>query len=279
MKEKAYAKINLFLDVVGKRLDNYHNLEMIMAPIDIFDELHFKKTDDKSIEIKSDRKITEKKEDNLVYKVAQYIMDKHSIDGGLEVEIKKKIPIAAGLAGGSADAAATLRGLNRLFKLKYSKEDLADIGEMFGSDIPHCVYNKLCIARGKGEEIVFLNKKLKMPVLIICPDIEVSTKAVFETVKMNQVKHRKITTMSNAIYNQNKVLITQSLYNALEPFSFGLFKEIKTLKDEINAMGVDGVLMSGTGPTIFVLDRDKEKLQDIEEKYQEKYYVELTKVK
>lgn len=279
MKEKAYAKINLFLDVVGKRLDNYHNLEMIMAPINVYDELCFKKTQEASIKIKSTRKITEKTEDNLVYKVAKYIIDKHSIDGGLEIEIKKDIPIAAGLAGGSADAAATLRGLNRLFKLKYSKKDLADIGEKFGSDIPHCVYNKLCIARGKGEEIVFLNKKINMPVLIVCPDIEVSTKAVFETVKMDQVEHKKITTMSNAIYNQNKALISQSLYNALEPFSFSLFEEIKTLKDEISTMGVDGVLMSGTGPTIFVLDKNKEKLQEIKDKYQGKYYVELTKIK
>ncbi len=279
MKEKAYGKINLFLDIVGKRLDNYHNLEMIMAPIDIYDELVFKKSKQPGIRISSDKEITKNPEDNLVYQVIAYMMEQHNINSGVEVTITKHIPIAAGLGGGSADAAAALRAMNRLFKLKYSKEALSTLGEKFGSDVPYCVHNKLCIARGKGEELVFLDRKLNLPVLIISPNIKVSTKQVFETVKMDQVQHRKITAMSNAIYNANCPLVKQNLYNALEPFSFKLFETIKTLKDELLDSGAEGVLMSGTGPALFVLDQDQEKLKQLQLKYRDKHYTKLTKIK
>jgi len=279
VKEKAYAKLNLHLDIVGKRVDGFHDLEMIMAPVRLHDVLTFKKKTEPGIMLTSSKEITDKPEDNLVYAVASYMLETLDIDSGLEIHIEKNIPIAAGMAGGSADAAATLRGINKLFKLRISLERLAQIGERFGADVPYCVHNRLCIARGKGEKLFFLDRKLNIPVLLITPPIHVSTKAVFESVSTTEFKPVKITTMSNAIYNKNYELITSSLHNSLEPFSFRIFEEIGTLKEEIEAFGVDGVLMSGTGPTVFVIDKDKEKLHTLFEKYVDKHSVNLTRIK
>lgn len=277
IKEKASAKVNLFLDVLGKRLDNFHDLEMVMVSLKLHDTLHFSKRDDKNIVIHSDKTITENDEDNLIYKIAKHLMDLYKLDSGVEIHIEKRIPIAGGLAGGSADAAATLRGLNRLFKLKLSLDQLADIGLEFGADIPFCVHNRLCIARGKGEKLFFLKRNLKIPVLLVTPPIEVSTKTVFNHVNMDRIQNVKITNMTNAIYNKNYDLLVQKLHNALEPFSFELFPQIKALKDELEAYEPDGLLMSGSGPTIVVFDKDMHKLKGIADKYRESYTVHLTK--
>ncbi len=279
MKEKAYAKINLHLDVVAKRMDDFHDLEMVMAPVALHDELTFKKLKEDRIKLITSKHITDNPEDNLVYKVASYVKDSYSIREGVEIYIEKNIPIAGGLAGGSADAAATLRALNKLFKLKLSLDQLAEIGEIFGADIPYCVYNQLCIARGKGEQLYFLKQKLNIPILLITPNIEVSTGKVFSHVDMNQMKPIKITTMSNAIYNKNYELIAKSLYNALEPITFSLFPEIEHLKDKVKKQDVDGVLMSGSGPSLLVMDKEKEKLTLLEKQFGNDHYVKLTKIK
>jgi len=279
MKEKAYAKINLHLDVVDKRVDDFHDLEMVMATIDLYDELHFKKLDEDVIRVSSNKEITDNVEDNLVYRIAKHLKETFGIKQGVEIHIEKKIPIAGGLAGGSADAAAALRGLNKLFKLKLSSEQLANIGEMFGSDIPFCVHNKLCIARGRGEQLFFLKRKLNIPVLIITPDLHVSTGEVFSHVDLSRIQNVKITSMTNAIYNKNEALIARNLYNALEPITFSLFKEIKALKTEILEAGPTGVLMSGSGPTLFVMDENRDLLESLAEKYRDRHFVELTKIK
>ncbi len=279
LKEKAYAKINLFLDVLAKRDDFYHDLEMVMAPIALHDTLRFTKTEKADIEIISNIKITERKEDNLVYRVAHFMMETFQLDAGLKIIIDKQIPMAAGLAGGSANAAATLRGINRLFKLNLSLQKLAEIGAQFGSDIPYCIYNRLCIARGKGEQLFFLKNTLKAPVLIVVPPLEVSTKKVYETVDMKEVNNRKITTMTNAIYNRNYSLMVQELYNALEPFTFTLFPEVKKLKETIAAFNVEGVLMSGSGPALFVFHKDKNQRTEIINSLPNETRVIMTKIK
>ncbi len=279
VKEKAYAKINLFLDVLSKREDNFHNLETVMAPIEFHDTLVFEKTSRDSIEIISNVTITEKPQDNLVYQVAEFMLKEYGINRGVKITIDKQIPIAAGLAGGSADAAATLRGLNKLFKLKLSLQELEKLGEQFGSDVPYCVYNKLCIARGKGEQLFFLKNALKCPVLIIVPHFKVSTKEVYHSVKMDEVPIQKITRMSNAIYNQNYELMTKELYNALEPFAFKLFPDLQKLKEDIMRFSLDGVLMSGSGPAIFIFHKNKKDLLEIQNAFTGKNTVILTKIK
>ena len=158
VKEKGYAKINLFLNVVGKRLDGYHELEMVMAPLRLHDVLTFTKNSTGEISVSSNKKIVENEKDNIVYKVAEFLQEEFSVVNGVDITIEKNIPLAGGLAGGSADAAATLRGLNKLWKLNLSLNDLAKLGLEFGADIPFCVYNKMAIAKGVGEDLSFFKK-------------------------------------------------------------------------------------------------------------------------
>lgn len=279
VREKAYAKINLFLDVLGKRVDFFHELEMVMAPIELHDVLTFKKNTTNTININSNVHICDDPKDNLVYKISEYIISTYNISSGVDITIDKNIPLAAGLAGGSADAAATLRGLNKLFKLKLSLDQLAKIAEIYGADIPYCVYNKLCIARGKGEDLFFLNKKLNFPILLITPPILVSTKAVYQSVDLELIKNVRITGMTNAIYNKNYELIIHELHNALEPFTLKLFKEVQVLKDQIKAFNPDGYLMSGSGPTFFVFSKNKTLLEEMKVHFSENNRAIITKIK
>lgn len=279
LKEKAYAKVNLFLNVTGKRLDGYHDLEMVMASIDLFDVLTFELLKTKEIIIESNIEITKKIEENLVYKIAKSIQEDFSIEYGVKIYITKNIPIAAGLAGGSADGAATLRGLNKLWKLKLSLNELSKIGIEFGADIPFCLYNKLCIAKGKGEEILFIEKRLKLPILLINPNIKISTKEVFSKLSEKDMGIRKISGISAGIYNCNFELIERELYNALEKTAFLIEPKIKEIKNKILELGVNGVLMSGSGATIFVISKDKSKLEEILDIFNESYFTKLTKIR
>jgi len=279
IKEKAYAKINLFLNVVKKRFDGYHDLEMVMAAIDLFDVLTFQKNDTKDIIINSNIEITSNLEDNIVYKAAKLLKTKFSIDQGVTINIEKKIPIAGGLAGGSADAAATFRGLNKFWKLKLSLDEMAKLGLDLGADIPFCIYNKLCVARGKGEELLFLENRLKMPILLIYPNIKMSTKEVFSKIKTEQIKERKINDMTSAIYNSNCELMIRELHNSLESIAFEMEPEIEKIKAEMIDLGLDGVLMSGSGSTVFGVSKDKTKLQYVYKIMNEDYFKLLTKIR
>lgn len=279
IKEKAYAKINLYLNVVSKRVDNYHDLEMVMASLELHDVLTFENTDSKEVVIYSDKQITKQIEDNLIYKVAKHLQDKYNINKGVLITLNKNIPIAAGLAGGSADAAATLRGLNKLWKLKLKNETLAEIGLEFGSDIPFCIHNKLCVAKGRGEELVFLKQKLKMPILLVNPNIPVSTKEIFEELDLNAIKENKISDMTNAIYNQNFDLVAQALFNALEIPAFEKHEEIKTLKNHLIETGADGVLMSGSGSSVFAMIKSKEKMKYIFNTIRDDYFKMFTRIR
>ena len=272
-------KINLFLNVTAKRIDGFHDLEMVMAAIDLFDVLSFKRLKTKKIIVKSNVQITKNVEDNLVYKIAKGLQDDFNVDFGVEISIKKNIPIAAGLAGGSADGAATLRGLNKLWKLELSLDDLSAIGKNYGSDIPFCIYNKLCIARGRGEEIVFLDKKLRLPVLLINPNVRIATSEVFSKVKKEELVVRKITNMTSGIYNGNLDIIENELFNSLEKYAFEIEPNILDIKNQIRELGVKGVLMSGSGATIFAISKDKKKLNQISEVFNDLYFKKLTKIR
>jgi 4-diphosphocytidyl-2C-methyl-D-erythritol kinase len=279
LKEKAYAKVNLFLNVTGRREDGYHDLEMVMASVDFFDLLTFELLKTKEIIVESNVEITTDIEENLVYKIAKSIQEDFEIEYGVKIYITKNIPIAAGLAGGSADAAATLRGLNKLWKLDLSLDELSKIGIKFGADIPFCIYNKLCIAKGKGEELLFINKGLKFPILLINPNVKVSTKDVFTKLPIEDIGIRKINDMAAGIYNCNFELIEKELFNALEKTAFAIEPKIEEIKNKILGLGVDGVLMSGSGATIFAISKDKNKLKTIMDVFSESYFTKLTKIR
>lgn len=279
VKEKAYAKINLFLNVLSKRVDNYHDLEMVMASLELHDILTFEQNANNDIIINSDKHITTNQEENLVYKIAKHIQTQYNIPFGVTININKNIPIAAGLAGGSADAAATLRGLNKLWKLKLTLGELAEIGLEFGSDIPFCIYNKLCVARGRGEDLMFLDKKLKMPILLVNPNVEISTQKIFQAYDTANNETKKVSYMTNAIYNQNFDLIAKELYNALEEPAFKECEEIKTLKEHILNTGADGALMSGSGASVFAFIKSKQKMKYIYDTIRDDYYKIITKLR
>ncbi|MEC9484661.1 MAG: 4-(cytidine 5'-diphospho)-2-C-methyl-D-erythritol kinase [Candidatus Izemoplasma sp.] len=279
IKEKAYAKVNLYLDVLGKLENGYHNLEMVIAPLALHDTLTFKKRKDDLIELTTSKTITGNIKDNLVYRIAKYLQEQYLIKEGVSIELEKNIPIGAGLGGGSADAAATLRGLNKLWKLNLSLDELAQLGKSFGADIPYCIYNKICIARGVGDELVFLNNKLNYKILLIYPNIHMSTKEVYANVKIEELPTKKMTRMTEAVYNRNFDLLTQELYNALEISAFDLVPKLKDLKTQIEKWKVEGVLMSGSGSTIYILTKDYHKLTDIEKVYRDKYQTIITKIK
>lgn len=279
VKEKAYAKINLFLNVVKKRFDGYHDLEMVMASIDLFDVLTYRNNDTKNIIIISDVEITTSLEDNIVYKVAKLLKTQFNIDQGVTINIEKKIPIAGGLAGGSADAAATFRGLNKLWKLKMSLDDMANLGADLGADIPFCIYNKLCVARGKGEELLFLDNKLKMPILLVYPNIKMSTKEVFSKIKIEEIKEHKISDMTSAIFNSNCELMIRELHNSLESIAFEMEPKIEIIKSEMIDLGLDGALMSGSGSSVFGVSKDKNKLQYVYKIMSDDYFKLLTKIR
>ena len=278
IKEKAYAKINLFLNVVKKRFDGYHNLEMVMAPIDLFDVLSFSLNPTREIIISSDLDITKDFKDNIIYKIAEFLQSEFDVKKGVIIEIHKVIPIAAGLGGGSADAAATFRGLNKLWKLKLSLEEMAKLGADFGADIPFCIYNKLCIARGKGEELVFLKQKLKTPLLLVNPGIKMSTKEVFSKVKKEEIKERKISNMASAIYNKNHELMARELHNSLETIAFEMEPKIREIKNKMIDLGLDGALMSGSGSSVFGISRDKTKLKYVKEIMNDEYFKIITRI-
>lgn len=279
MKEKAYAKINLFLNIVGKRFDGYHDLEMVMAALELHDELNFKENQTGEIVVTSNIEITKKQEENIVYNVAKLLQEEFGVTKGAHIHIKKNIPIAGGLAGGSADAAATFRGLNRLWKLNLSKEDMVKLSASLGADIPFCIHNKLCIARGKGEDLFFLDKHLSAYVLLVNPKIHIQTKDVFSKVKEEDLVDRKISNMTNAIYNDNYELVVRELYNALEPISFELVPEVRNIKNALIDQGLRAVLMSGSGSTVYALSKKKKKLKEIQSNFDEKYTTLLTKIR
>lgn len=279
LKEKAFAKINLFLNVVAKRFDGYHDLEMVMASLELHDVLEFTLNKDKEIIVTSDKPITGNMEDNIVFKIATFLQEEFSVEFGAKIHIKKNIPIAAGLAGGSADAAATFRGLNKLWKLKISLDDMAKLSLNFGSDIPFCIYNKLCIAKGRGEELAFISKKLKLPILLANPNIHINTKEVFENVSPEKITEKKIHDMTNAIYNRNTQLICRELHNSLEVITFELEPEIRKLKNHLIDIGLQGVLMSGSGATIFAMDTHKDKLKYAYDVLPDDYFKIITKIR
>lgn len=277
IKEKAYAKINLFLNVVGKRIDGYHDLEMVMAPLQLHDLLTFKILDEKKIIITSNKEITKNIEDNVVFKIASFVQEAFSVPQGVEINIVKNIPLAGGLAGGSADAAATLRGLNKLWGLKLCNDDMAKLGIEFGADIPFCVYNKLAIAKGKGDQLTFINQKLKTNILVLNPNIEVSTLEVFTKFEEKNLVDKTIVNLVESIHEKDYGGINRELFNGLEQITFELVPELRQIKNWLIDSRLEGTLMSGSGATLFSLSKDMRLLQDVSNKINSKYYHTLTK--
>lgn len=252
--EKAPAKINLTLDVLYKRPDNYHEIEMVMTTVDLADRLEFflLKEEDK-VEITSDNRFVPNDERNLAYRVSTLLKDRYGIKQGVRIKIDKQIPVAAGLAGGSSDAAATLRGLNKLWGLHLSLDELAVLGAEVGSDVPFCVYNSTALAKGRGEKITELPSPPKCWVILAKPTQGVSTQSVYKSLNIDQIDHPDTAGMVDAIKKSDYKGVCSRLKNVLEEVTIPQHPEVQQIKTQMVHSGADAVLMSGSGPTVFGL--------------------------
>lgn len=257
MKEiavKALAKINLGLDVVRKREDGYHEVKMVMQTIHLFDRLEMKKTQADEITITTNLTFLPTNENNLVYKAAKLLKDEFSIKDGIDVKLHKHIPVAAGMAGGSTDAAAVLYGMNSMFELGLSKGELMQRGVKIGADVPYCIMRGTALAEGIGEKLTALPPMVKCPVLIAKPQISVSTKFVYENLRLNEgIVHPDIDTLVSDIEAKDLPKIAADMGNILETVTIPNYPVIAQIKDLMKEQGALNAMMSGSGPTVFGL--------------------------
>ncbi len=259
IKVKAMAKINLGLDVLNRREDGYHNVRMIMQSVNLYDTIFIKKTESEGISIQTNLSYLPTNQNNLVYKAAKLLIDEFELSDGLKIILEKHIPVAAGMAGGSSDAAATLVGMNKLFGLNLSKKELMQRGVSLGADIPFCLMRGTALSEGIGEVLTPLPHPPKCHVLIAKPDISVSTKYVYDNLKLNEkTKHPNIDSLIAGLALSDLHKIAANLGNVLEDVTVTKYPIIKEIKDFMLTNGALGSLMSGSGPTVFGLYEDLE---------------------
>lgn len=259
MRLKAYGKINLGLDVLRKREDGYHEVKMIMQTVGIFDRLDFEKAPAGEINITTNLSFLPTDQDNLIYKAAKLMMDTYELSDGISIKLDKHIPISAGMAGGSADAAATLVGINNLFHLGASKETLQKLGVKLGADIPYCIMRGTALSEGIGEVLTPLSPMVKCPIIIAKPAVSVSTKFVYENLHANELTyHPDIDQMVSHINNGNLHGICDCMGNVLETVTCKHYPIIEDIKKLLVDNGALNSLMSGSGPTVFAIFEDED---------------------
>ena len=248
---KARAKINLGLDVLGKREDGYHEVRMVMQTIGIYDRLILTKIPEEEIRITSNLAFLPVNENNLIYKAIKLLKDEYHFPGGVSVDLNKFIPVAAGMAGGSTDAASTMFGVNRLFGLNLSMGKMMELGVRLGADVPYCVMRGTALAEGIGEKLTRITPVPHMWILIAKPQINVSTRLVYEQLP-------DIDGIIRAIEAQDVVRIAQSMGNVLENVTVPLYPVIETIKQDMLSHGAINAMMSGSGPTVFGIFPDEQ---------------------
>lgn len=276
---KSRAKINLSIDVIGKREDGYHIVEMIMQTIDLYDDIKLKELEEDNIIIKSECSYIPLNEDNIVYKAAKLIKEKMDIKKGIEIFIKKNIPVAAGMAGGSSNAAAVLVGLNELWKLGLSKDELRDLGLKLGADVPFCIEGGTALAEGIGEKLTYIKGINKDVNILVCkPDIFVSTKEVYQYLDIKNIEKRPDNKLLiEKLKNDDIVSVSNNMVNVLEEVTSKKYSDIKVIEDIIAKNGAMGTMMSGSGPTVFGFFDNEEKAKrarvELLENYSQVYVV------
>ncbi|MBR4708025.1 MAG: 4-(cytidine 5'-diphospho)-2-C-methyl-D-erythritol kinase [Pseudobutyrivibrio sp.] len=255
---KALAKINIGLDVTGIREDGYHEVAMIMQTVNLFDKLIITKTNDSSVTMSTNLKFLPVNDDNLCIKAAKLLLEEFNVPTGVHIELEKHIPVAAGMAGGSTDAAAVLFGVNQLYKLKLSRQDLMDRGVKIGADVPYCIMRGTALAEGIGEVLTPLPPMIKCPVLIAKPGISVSTKDVYTSLDacFDTVKHPDINQLIEDIKVQDLEALCSHMGNVLEEVTIPMHPVIADIKAHMLEHGAAGAMMSGSGPTVFGFFKD-----------------------
>ena len=251
---KALAKINLGLDVLRRREDGYHEVKMIMQTIGLHDDLEIRKTKTPGIQVKTNLYYLHTNENNLVYKAAKLLMDEFQIQDGVSIQLKKRIPVAAGMAGGSSDGAAVLWGINQMYGLGLSMQALMERGVRLGADVPYCIQRGTALAEGIGEKLSVLPPMPKCTILIAKPGISVSTKFVYENLHANDLKpeqHPDVDSMIEAMRQKDLGLLCSRMGNVLETVTIPAYPVINEIKRTMIDNGAIGSMMSGSGPTVF----------------------------
>lgn len=257
IKRKAYAKINLGLDVLGSMENGYHEVKMVMQSIGIYDELTFSKQES-GILLQINNRELPVDGNNLIYKTAKLIMKEYDIHEGVVIKLVKRIPIAAGLAGGSSDAAATIRGMNDLFGLQMSLERMYELGVQIGADVPYCLLGGTALAEGIGEKLTPLPKAPEVTLLVAKPEASVSTREVYEKYdSLEEVYHPDIDGLVKAVSRNDRDSMIECLGNVLEGVTIAEHPVIETIKDKMKDMGAENTLMSGSGPTVYGVFKDQ----------------------
>lgn len=262
MRLRAFAKINLGLDILRKREDGYHEVRMIMQTIQMYDVLEMKKVKKPGISLSVNYPYIPSDERNLVYKAAKLLMDEFQVKEGVDIRLEKFIPVAAGMAGGSSDAAAAMVGINHLFKLGLSEKDLMDRAVNIGADVPYCIMRGTALAEGIGEKLTRIAQVPDCYVLIGKPGIGVSTKTAYESLQLDKIRsHPDIDGMIRDIENGNLLAMTDKMGNVFESGIIGKYPVIGEIKDLMEANGALKAMMSGSGPTVFGIFDDREKME------------------
>ncbi len=262
---KAYGKVNLGLDVVRRREDGYHEVRMIMQTVGIYDRIDLTRRERPGIGIETNLYYLPDNENNLAYKAARLLMDEFDVKEGVNIRIKKFIPVAAGMAGGSSDAAAVLFGVNKMFSLGLSMEELMKRGVRLGADVPYCLMRGTALSEGIGEILTPLNPVPQCQVLIAKPAVSVSTKFVYENLHVNQLPktaHPDIDCLMRAIENRDLRALAENMGNILETVTIPAHPVIQDIKDKMMSMGAVGAMMSGSGPTVFGLFMSPSKAEE-----------------
>lgn len=260
--ERAYAKINIGLDVLRRRPDGYHEVKMIMQTVDIYDDLILERTSEPGIHLQTDHEELPTNTDNLICRAAALMMEEKGIREGVKVILTKRIPIAAGMAGGSSDAAAALRGLNALFDMGCSVEELQRLGVKLGADIPYCIVGGTMLSEGIGEILTPLPAPPDAHLVVAKPDINVSTAFVYGNLHVERLQdHPDIEGMAQALSEGSLQGICDRMGNVLETVTVPAYPVIEEIKDLMREMGAHNALMSGSGPTVFGIFTDKKQAE------------------
>lgn len=258
IKLKALGKINLGLDVLGRRPNGYHDVRMVMQTVYLYDQILLEKTDKEGISLKTNLFYLPVNENNLAYRAAKMLIDEFTIKEGVHISLEKHIPVAAGMAGGSSNASAVLYGMNRLFQLGLTDQELMERGVKLGADVPYCIMRGTVLAEGIGEELTPLPAMPKCHVLLAKPPISVSTQKVYEKLDAQEVtEHPDIDGILLGLQTGDLKKITSSMGNVLENVTITEYPQIERIKDVMKEEGALNAMMSGSGPTVFGIYDDK----------------------
>ncbi|MEG0978188.1 MAG: 4-(cytidine 5'-diphospho)-2-C-methyl-D-erythritol kinase [Bacilli bacterium] len=278
MIKQAHAKVNLALNVIGKRADGYHELEMIMVPLSLHDTIHIEISEQDSL--RSDDPSMPCNDSNTIMKAIKLMRGKYALKHAYCVYVEKSIPMQAGLGGGSSDAATILKAINEIESLNLSEDELVLLGKQVGADVCFCIKDTCALVSGIGEKIEPFKNHCDFSMLLVKPAMGVSTKEAYETLDIQQAIHPDCSSVKEALNKDDFAYLCASLGNTLESSAFKIAPKVLELKQQLIDYGFEGVLMSGSGSTVFAITRNNELLERAKEAFKKQYpFVEVTKIK